>query len=145
MSEDQLIKFANKKDTLFGLVEIALKGPELKLPDGFFFVDKGGHKRREVRRKWWDGRADSWHDIATSVPDPRQLPDEKLPDDVLRSAYPSDAAPVFFGHYWMTGKPLLQAENALCLDYSAGLNGPIVSYEAEPGQSSLSLKQLKIH
>ncbi|NRP31765.1 MULTISPECIES: metallophosphoesterase [unclassified Aliiroseovarius] len=145
MSEDQLIEAADKRHALFELVETALKGPELQLPDGFFFVDKGGHKRREVRRKWWDGRAVSWRDIAISVPNPEQLPDRKLPDDVLTSAYPSDAAPVFFGHYWMTGNPLLQAENALCLDYSAGLDGPLASYEAQPGRSTLSLDRLRIH
>ncbi len=145
MSEDQLIKAADRGHALFELVETALKGPELQLPDGFFFVDKGGHERREVRRKWWDGRAVSWRDIAISVPDPRQLPDQTLPDEILTSAYPSDAAPVFFGHYWMTGSPLLQAENALCLDYSAGLDGPLASYEAQPGRSSLSLDCLRVH
>ena len=145
MSEDQLIKAADKRHTLFELVETALKGPELQLPDGFFFVDKGGHERREVRRKWWDGGAVSWRDIAISVPNPEQLPDQKLPDDVLTSAYPCDATPVFFGHYWMTGRPRLQAENALCLDYSAGLDGPLVSYEANPERKVLSVDQLKIH
>lgn len=145
MSEDQLIKAADRGHTLFELVETALKGPELQLPDGFFFVDKGGHERKEVRRKWWDGRAVSWRDVAISVPDPGQLPDQTLPDEILTSAYPSNAVPVFFGHYWMTGNPLLQAENALCLDYSAGLDGPLASYEAQPGRSTLSLDRLKIH
>lgn len=145
MSEDQLIKAADKRHALFELVETALKGPELQLPDGFFFVDKGGHERREVRRKWWDGRAVSWRDIAISVPNPEQLPEHVLPDDVLTSAYPNDAAPVFFGHYWMTGSPFLQAENALCLDYSAGLDGPLVSYEAHPERKVLSVDHLKIH
>ncbi len=145
MSEDQLIKAADKRHALFELVENALKGPELQLPDGFFFVDKGGDERREVRRKWWDEGAVSWRDIAISVPNPEQLPDQKLPDDVLTSAYPRDAAPVFFGHYWMTGRPQLQAENALCLDYSAGLDGPLVTYEARPGQNSISLEQLRVH
>ena len=145
MSEEQLIKASNEKDTLFELVESALKGPELALPDGFSFVDKGGHTRRKIRRKWWDGRAVSWRDIAISVPDLSHLPDKKLPESVLASAYPIDAAPVFFGHYWMSGSPLLQAENALCLDYSAGLDGPLVSYEARPGEWRLSLDSLRIH
>lgn len=145
MSEDQLIKAADKRHALFELVETALKGPELQLPDGFFFVDKGGNERREVRRKWWDGRAVSWRDIAISVPNPEQLPDHELPDDVLTSAYPSDAAPVFFGDYWMTGSPRLQAENALCLDYSAGLDGPLVSYKAHPERKVLSVDHLNIH
>lgn len=145
LSEDQLTKAADKEHVLFKLIETALKGPELQLPPGFFFVDKGGDERREVRRKWWDGNAVSWRDVAISVPDPEKLPDQPLPDDVLRSAYPSDAAPVFFGHYWMEGEPVLQAENALCLDYSAGRDGPLVSYGAEPGRKLLSLDRLRIH
>ena len=145
MTADQLIGSADKENALFGLVDFALKGPELELPDNFFFVDKGGHERREIRRKWWDESAVSWRDVAISVPNPEELPDQPLPDDVLRSAYPSDAAPVFFGHYWMEGEPVLQAENALCLDYSAGRDGPLVSYGAEPGRKLLSLDRLRIH
>ncbi|MEW9921828.1 metallophosphoesterase [Marimonas sp. MJW-29] len=145
LSEGQLVRAAAKEDVLFELVETALKGPELQLPDGYFFVDKGDHHRTEVRRKWWDSNVTSWRDVAISVPKPEQLPDQKLPDRIITSAYPSDAPPVFFGHYWMQGNPVLQAKNALCLDYSAGLDGPLVSYEARPGQNTLSLEWLRVH
>ncbi len=91
------------------------------------------------------GGAVSWRDVAISVPDPEQLPDWKLPDEILTSAYPSDASPVFLGHYWMEGDPVLQAENALCLDYSAGFDGPLVSYEAQPDRYTLSLDWLRVH
>lgn len=36
--------------------------------------------------------------------------------------------PVFFGHYWMQGAPVLQAEQMACVDYSAGKGGPLVAY-----------------
>jgi hypothetical protein len=79
------------------------------------------------------------------LPNPEQLPDRELPDDAVNSAYPRDAAPVFCGHYWMTGSPLLQAENAFCLDYSAGLDGPLVTYQARPGEISISLEHLRLY
>ncbi len=145
LSEEQLIRAANKKDPIHTLVDTALKGPELELPPGYYFVDTGGHERREIRRKWWDSRAESWREMAMSVPDLEHLPDEKLPDHVMRSSYPIDAPPVFFGHYWMEGDPVRQTGNALCLDYSAGKDGPLVSCGAEPGREMLSLDCLRIH
>ncbi|KPD10631.1 metallophosphoesterase [Phaeobacter sp. 11ANDIMAR09] len=145
LSADQLIEAAARGRRLFRLVETALKGPELRLPEGFAIVDKGGHTRKSVRSKWWHEGATTWRDIAMSVPDLEQLPDQNLPDSVLTSAYSIVAPPVFFGHYWMEGEPRLQTKNALCLDYSAGLGGPLVSYAAEPGLCSLSLDCLTIH
>lgn len=145
LSREQLIRASDEDDPIFDLVETALKGPELELEEGYFFIDKGGHQRRHIRRKWWDGQADSWRDIAMSVPDLELLPDTKLPSHIRQSAYPIDAPPVFFGHYWMEGIPVQQAPNALCLDYSAGKDGPLVTYCAEPGQTELNLDNLLVH
>jgi hypothetical protein len=41
---------------------------------------------------------------------------------------------VFFGHYWLTGTPLLQTPRAACVDYSVGKGGPLVAYrfDGEP-------------
>jgi hypothetical protein len=60
-----------------------------------------------------------------SVPDPGELPVTAPPAEVQKAIYPENAKPVFFGHYWLTGAPVLQAPNALCLDYSAGMDGPL--------------------
>ncbi len=50
--------------------------------------------------------------------------------------YPEGEKPVFFGHYWMTGMPRIEAPNALCLDYSAGIgDNPLVAYAWEPGRA----------
>ena len=80
-----------------------------------------------------------------SVPDINALPDASLPDNLLRAAYPIDDKPVFFGHYWMSGEPELQSTNALCLDYSAGTNGPLVTYMHIAGSRELSLENVAIH
>lgn len=80
-----------------------------------------------------------------SVPDINKLPDTSLPDSLLRTAYPIGDKPVFFGHYWMSGEPELQSANALCLDYSAGTIGPLVTYTHFSGSQELSLENVEIH
>jgi hypothetical protein len=45
----------------------------------------------------------------------------------------------------MSGEPELQSANALCLDYSAGTVGPIVTYSHVAGSRDLSLKSVVIH
>jgi hypothetical protein len=145
LTEEQFLEAADHSSHLFPSVETTTKGPEAKLPEGFLIYDKEGVGRKEVRLQWWNGSACTWRDIAISVPDPDQLPDSNLPVSVKQSVYPEAAKPVFFGHYWFFGNPILQAHNALCLDYSAGRDGPLVSYQFESGAGSLSLEDLTIH
>ena len=144
LSEAQLIQVANPGHILNDLVESITKGPELPLPNGHTFADKDGNRRSEVRVKWWNSKGRTWADIAMSVPNLNDLPTGELPDNVAEMAYPAHAKPVFFGHYWLTGKPVLQAPNALCLDYSAGKEGPLTSYHAN-GDAPLALNNLSYH
>lgn len=147
LSEDQLIRAADreKKDEMFRLAEEITKGPEHPLPEGWCFTDKDGTERRDVRLQWWNAAAVTWREIAISVPSLSDLPAAELPETVASQTYPPDARPVFFGHYWLTGAPILQAPNALCLDYSAGKEGPIVSYSFSQPLRSLSLDNIRMH
>jgi hypothetical protein len=92
-----------------------LKGPEQRLPDGIHFFDKDGHKREEVRLRWWHREASTFRRAALSM-DGREaeLPDSELPRDFRYR----ESKPVFFGHYWIDGSPGLTAPNAACLDFS---------------------------
>ncbi len=128
LSEDQLIRAGRKGAALYTIAEAIAKGPEEHLPHPYSFEDKDGKVRRHVRLKWWSGDALSWRQIAMSVPDVSKIPNEPLPENLATSMYPADAKPVFFGHYWMSGTPKPQSRNALCLDYSAGTVGPLVTY-----------------
>lgn len=145
LTEDHLIRAANPKDILFTLVEQITKGPEHRLPDGFAFPDKDGTHRNHIRLQWWNTGAQTWRDIAISVPEPEMLPNTNLPESVRLQTYPIDHRPVFFGHYWLSGTPRLQGTNALCLDYSAGKDGPLVSYELRPDAGPLSLDRIRVH
>lgn len=112
-------------------IEQVTKGPELALPPGYGVHDKEGTRRTRIRAKWWE-HATTWDSIAMSVVNPSELPEGEATLAGF-SLYPTQATPVFFGHYWLTGTPAQQSHNALCLDYSAGLEGPLLGYRHEGG------------
>lgn len=127
-----LIAASRRGSDLHAAVETLLKGPEVRLPDGVSFTDKDGHRRTTSRIAWWSERPGSWAEAVASWPEDQPPPPGTL--DAAAAAgigdffYPTQARPVFFGHYWLNGPPELQAPNALCLDYSVAKGGPLVSY-----------------
>lgn len=143
LSEDQFFSAADKGADIFHLVETTTKGPELALPEGYSITDKDGTVRHDIRLQWWKQKGARWSDIAISVPDLSELPQTAVPDAVLATSYDPAAKPVFCGHYWLSGTPVLQAPNVLCLDYSAGRDGPLLSYSWEPGSGLLGLAAIK--
>ena len=106
-------------------VEILLKGPEEPLPDGIHFFDKDGHRRQEVRLRWWDQGATTFRRAALGM-DGRE---SEIPDSDLSTDYRyHEAKPVFFGHYWLKGHPRITAPNAACLDFSVAKQGYLTAY-----------------
>ena len=50
--------------------------------------------------------------------------ENELPDARLPSIYRYHGGkPVFFGHYWLKGRPEITAPNAACLDFSIAREG----------------------
>jgi hypothetical protein len=90
------------------------------------FNDKEENGRAEVRLQWWNDSASTWKDIAIAVPNPDQFPDGNLSVSVKQSVYLKKSKPVFFGHYWFSGQPLVSCQ----LDLTSTL---------------LSLKNLTVH
>lgn len=114
--------------------EVLLKGPEVPLPDGRFFLDKDGHKRYDVRIRWWDPAAVTYRSAALGMDgDESSLPDLPLATD----HHYKDETPVFFGHYWLRGMPALSSEYAACLDFSVAKGGFLTAYRWS-GEKSLS-------
>jgi hypothetical protein len=115
-------------------IENVLKGPVLKLPAGHFILDKANHKRDKVRIKWYEsgaGRTYREHHLGSD-----EVPDVAINANDLETfeTYASDAAPVFVGHYWLTGTPKPLATNVACTDYSVAKGGKLVAYrwDGEP-------------
>lgn len=143
LTEDAVQIASDTSSPLWRAIETLTKGPEAPLPAGYSFFDKGDHERSDVRLAWWREGAVSWRDNAVSVPNPdKQLPDIAMPISLRPEPYPSNSKTVFFGHYWMRGEVLLQSHNALCLDYSAGNDGPLLAYTVDDPAAALDLKRI---
>ena len=113
-------------------VEVLLKGPEVKLKDGLYFFDKDRKKRRHARIRWWDRNATTLKDAVIGIGEAsNHLPDVSI--DTSRYHY-LESTPVFFGHYWLSGEPKIEADNALCLDYSVAKGGELVGYKWHPSE-----------
>ena len=112
--------------SVFKAVECLTKGIEIPLPTGHVFQDKDGHTRSRVRVRWWDETATTYRAAAMlSAAECAALPDVAIPE---HARVAGSAKPLFFGHYWLTGRPTLQSSRRTCVDYSAGKGGPLVAY-----------------
>jgi hypothetical protein len=113
--------------SLYRAAETILKGLEVRLPDGHAFEDKDGHSRTQARVRWWDPGADTFRKAAITTEDFSEgLPDAPISAGA-RLGY-EGVKPVFFGHYWMRGTPVLLTPKAVCLDYGVGKGGPLCAY-----------------
>lgn len=121
---------------LFDLCEILLKGKELELPNGINYTDKDGHIRHRTRIRWWVTDAKYLSEICL-IPDAqlKSLPKQAI--DTISYLYQSQI-PIFFGHYWFTGKPAILSPKIACLDYSAAINdNKLVAYRWQ-GETDLT-------
>ncbi len=135
LTRELMVRASRQDDPVFEAVEGLTKGLEVALPKGHVFVDKDGHERRNVRIRWWDETLHSYRDLALMPEEARMtLPEISVPT-TTRPTY-DQCKPVFMGHYWLQGKPLLQSDKIACVDYSAGNGGKLVAYRWD-GETSL--------
>jgi len=133
---------ADENHKMFKTIEILLKGPEVKLPNGLFFMDKDKNKRHSARVSWWKECPKTWCEAVDSVANiNRQL--DGIVYDGEAWAYSESQKPVFFGHYWRTGEVQLDSPNTFCVDYSAGNGGPLTAYRFDASHSELSVDHIR--
>lgn len=122
---------ADKRRAEGRAMEILVKGPELALPPGVTLEDRSGVKRKTMRVRWWNLRQGPTSYRSLVMPPGSSAPEGDASEEELGEIpdYPPDAKPVFIGHYWLAHgsgiAPL--AGNVVCLDYSAGTEGPLVA------------------
>jgi hypothetical protein len=127
---DELIYQSVKIGTELNIaIDQTLKGKEMKMPDGLFFLDKDGTQRTKVRIKWWEDPSVMTYK-AISVEPIENLIEQPIDLSQLKSLdfYSENDKKVFFGHYWLKGEPSLYKENICCLDYSVARGGKLVAY-----------------
>lgn len=141
LADEAFLRASATKMTLeHRAVENVLKGPEMPATDGNMFRDKEGTYRDTIRTRWWDIRAGLT--ISDLVMPPGSMADPmKVEPSILEHLpnYGPEEPPVFFGHYWLPADVLKAplAPNIGCLDFSGGLDGPLVAYRWN-GEAELS-------
>ena len=116
--------------------ERSKKVVECVVPEGIDFKDTEGNSRNRVRVKWWKnpvGR--SFKEIALPYMDSIPNTTVKADDEDLGRFYDEFQKPVFFGHYWLKGKPMIQESNICCLDFSIAKKGYLACYRFNGEQS----------
>lgn len=137
LTEKLLIDSHNKDFLDYVVVNEILKGREINIPKEFVWHDKDGHTRISNRIKWWiESTGSSFSSLIFNCPE--GLRNEAIPSELMFNSYPSEAPPVFFGHYWLEDDlPKIQTKNAVCLDYSVAKGGSLVAYRWS-GESALN-------
>ncbi len=121
-----------------------INGLRLVLPGDLFVMTHRGMPMNWMRVKWWiplNGR--SYDDVAfpdlDMVPRKRiELPPADLTTPVgIFDGYPSQASPIFFGHYSLPrhSTPEPMTPNVACLDYSVWKGGSLVCYRWDGEQT----------
>lgn len=135
MSNDFLFNSSKAGNREFWAIETILKGHEISLPAGMYYIDPDGTSRNRIRIKWWKTlNSETFKSI--SLNNDLKLPEIKVPYKQMQkiSAYSYDDVPVFIGHYWKTGNPELLSPNVCCVDYSVAKNEKLVAYRWNKNQ-----------
>lgn len=134
----------DQQDPSFDAMEMILKGPEIRLPEGIVLSDAEGHPRRVIRARWFEPPA-AWTYDAVVFPPSSTVPRVEVPLAARRDLphYPAAAPPLFFGHYWMPASehPALLRPNLACLDWSVARGGRLVAYRWD-GERTLDPSKL---
>ena len=140
LTDEAVLLGSRRGHPVYEAIEVVCKGPEVPLPPGISFEDKGGKVRHEVRVRWWQDDLSTYRKAAIGPPgDMAMIPDVPLPAEWKGHQY--SGPPVLFGHYWFTGKPEVISPQFACLDYSVAKDGPLVAYRWD-GEKELSSDKL---
>ncbi len=134
----EFIEASQQKGSLESrIVDRLTRGTSMPLPDGMQLHGQDGFIRRFFRTKFWEESPKTYGDVVFQ-PDP--LPYDLAEHPIKQQhkerllQYDVNAVPVFFGHYWLTGRPKPLQHNVACLDYSAVNFGRLTAYrfDGEP-------------
>jgi len=119
-----------KTEPFYSALEIVLKGPEVKLPEGASFSDNEGQKRNRARVNWWKLHKGQEHAFAVGQ---EVIEDHDMAAKyakALEYMYHKDHPVIFFGHYWQREEENEHKHqaNSACLDWSVAKGGRLRAY-----------------
>ncbi len=130
ISNDILTNYSNQESKEYMVLEELLKGKEYLLPDGQEFTDADGKIRKNARIKWFHSKEDrNFHrDVFLGINE--EFGSFPLSEELKLELHNYDSEiTVFFGHYWLEGKPINPTAKSICLDYSVAKKGHLVGYQ----------------
>jgi hypothetical protein len=131
VDDDVLSRIENGDRELEITIDVLTRGTSIRLPNSRVMQGRDGLQRNFFRTKFWAKDPEVYQDVVFQPdPLPEDLVARRLNAKELQELlfYSEKEAPLFFGHYWLHGKPRLQAKNLACLDYSAVKYGRLVAY-----------------
>lgn len=129
------LNFSDRSHPDTVILEMTMKGLEMKLPNKIKWADNHGIERDTLRINWFLKKENpTYKNSALSIPSHVDLPNIPIPE---KDFFYSDNEVVFFGHYWMKGDPKIDTIKCVCLDYSAGKGGQLTGYRFD-GELNLS-------
>lgn len=136
-----IIERVNQKGSREHLaIEHLLKGIESPLPDGMTMTDKTGIVRTKARVKWW---VKDWQNkTIDKTLFANELPEFYLNDlsqELLAFSVDTDK-PIFIGHYWLHGNPVILSDKVVCMDYSVAKGGHLTAYRFDTSCPKLDVK-----
>lgn len=120
--------------------ELLTCGLEVPLPKGRLIQSKDGHEFGDVRIANWRHWANEFHEVAL-VPKGQEdlLMGLEWPAELVISEI--KGSPIFVGHHWFSGHPMIESPKLACLDWSAAKDGPLVAYQWD-GETELNNDKL---
>ena len=133
-------RFYDPKEEAFELIELLLKGPEIDLPQGGSYLDKGGTRRERSRVNWWT-KGKTWAESCIFGSYQIEGFDPDMAFGELPCKVYSDDIPLFYGHYWMNGELRVQTPKVACLDWSIAKKGRLIAYRWD-GEEELNVEKM---
>jgi hypothetical protein len=145
---DFLVASADQSSPEGMAVEAVLKGVEVPLPEGSFFITPVGSRKHEIRVRWWELPDSGIGYDGLVFPINPSIPSDPVSTESFAQipGYPLDASPVFFGHYLKPADSPRHPErhNVACLDHAAATGGPLVAYRYK-GESQIKPEHYVSH
>lgn len=122
-----LAEIVNRKTPMKRARQLLLCGLEIPLAKGQYIVDKAGHRHSDVRIANWRHWGRTLGDVALVPKGQGELLAQlDWPAGLVLSAI--EGSPVFVGHHWFSGHPVIESPKLACLDWSSVAGGPQVAY-----------------
>lgn len=124
-----LYKVFSPETAISKAIRQTTRGIEINMPHDLIIKDQKNIRRTGFRVRWWEepyGKTFRQLGYGNKF----ILPDYTVPPEIIENfeIYPSDAPPVFVGHYCVPSTQMMAASNVCCVDNCLANEGQLAAY-----------------